>query len=444
MPNRNRRLIAGVAASLAALATLTACTGGAPGAPQTPAADEKPSGTLEVWVRAANDSVATYQMIFDAFKEKTGVEITSFATNTDFETKLNAAAAARDLPDVVINDASQVGNMMTQGVIQPIDKATIAGGENLSDKAWSSVTTLDGQTYGVPTSAQANVLLIRTDWLEKVGMKAPTTWDEFVAVAKAFTEQDPDGNGKADTYGVAIPGSTERGYLAWNWSSYLWQAGGDFVKVEGEKVTPAIDSPEALEAANLFKNLFCEAKVVQPGALSAPTSESNQAWYTGVAGMYLTGPYAYNTSDTDGLTGKYTAVAPPKGPDNSDVLAEGTTLYFMSGSKNPTAAKAFAEFMITPQAQEIGMVGNPKAAVVRLPVNQNVDAGKVRGDDEKWALAQKVYTESAHYEPNAIPQWQALRQATADALNASLVRCGDMAPALTTANDQFKQALARS
>ena len=74
----------------------------------------------------------------------------------------------------------------------------------------------------MPFSAQANVLLIRKDWLDKLGLQPPKTWDDLAKVAQAFTTQDPDGDGKADTYGLAVPGSTSRGYISWYWSSFLY------------------------------------------------------------------------------------------------------------------------------------------------------------------------------------------------------------------------------
>ena len=45
-------------------------------------------------------------------------------------------------------------------------------------------------------------IYVRQDWLDKLGLEIPTTWEELYEVAKAFTEQDPDGNGVADTYGL--------------------------------------------------------------------------------------------------------------------------------------------------------------------------------------------------------------------------------------------------
>lgn len=40
--------------------------------------------------------------------------------------------------------------------------------------------------------------LMRQDWLDNVGMEAPTTIDEWYEVLKAFKTQDPNGNGQAD------------------------------------------------------------------------------------------------------------------------------------------------------------------------------------------------------------------------------------------------------
>lgn len=47
---------------------------------------------------------------------------------------------------------------------------------------------------------------IRKDWMEKFGMTEPKSKAELIAFAKACVEQDPDGNGKADTYFTAGAG----------------------------------------------------------------------------------------------------------------------------------------------------------------------------------------------------------------------------------------------
>jgi multiple sugar transport system substrate-binding protein len=424
-----------VFAAVACATAIAGCSssGGKPAAEAT--------GPLKVWVRGANDSPKAYQAIFDAFTKQTGIKIETFFTLTDFETKLSAAATAHNLPDVVVDDASQMGNFESQGIIQPIDRKKIAGNDQLTDVAWNSAKDLKGDYYAVPFSAQANLLFIRSDWLQKLNLQTPKTWDDVLAVAKAFTTGDPDADGKADTYGLDIPGSTTRGYISWFWSTFLWQAGGDYFKSAGSgKFTSTINSPAAVQAARWFENLYCTDKVVQPSSLNDTTTETNKAFQTGVAGMYYTGPYAFATMDATKIKGKYVVVAPPAGPANAQTLAEGTDIYLMAGGKTSEAQK-LAEFMITPDSQKLGMTAVPSSTIVRLPINKTVDSASVHAGDPRWTLAQQVYQQSGHYEADNMPNWTQLRQATSDALNGLVAKCGDPAAALNTLNDKLNTLL---
>lgn len=49
-------------------------------------------------------------------------------------------------------------------------------------------------------------MFINKTWLDKLGLKVPTTWDELENVLKAFKEKDPNGNGKADEVPMNIRG----------------------------------------------------------------------------------------------------------------------------------------------------------------------------------------------------------------------------------------------
>ncbi len=400
------------------------------------------TGELTVWIRGAGDSPKAYQKIFDAFTAHSGIKVTiATATLTDFETKLTAAASAHRLPDIVIDDAAQLGNFESQGIVLPVDKAGFADAD-LTDLAWKSATDLHGQAYAVPFSAQANVLLVRKDWLDRLGLQPPRTWDELAAVAKAFTTRDPDGDGRADTYGLAVPGSTARGYASWFWSSFLYQAGGDFVKSTSDGTyAAAVDSPQALKAAQFLQTQVCTAKDVQPSVLGDDSTATNKAFQTGVAGLYLTGPYAFATMDATAVKGKYIAIAPPVGPSGSvATLAEGTDIFTMADSKSDEATK-LERFMVTPEAQKLGMIGVKSATVVRLSVDKNVDAAAVHGGDPRWRTAQQVYAGGGHYEWDNLPNWTALRQKSADELNRLLSSCGDTQTALTTLNGDLNTLL---
>jgi multiple sugar transport system substrate-binding protein len=440
-------LLLATAAALTTALTAAACSssspssGGSGGLPVSKNAHT--AGDLNVWIRGAGDSPKAYQKIFDAFTAQTGIKVTiGKATLTDFETALTAAATAHQLPDVVVDDAAQLGSFASSGLILPIDKAKFAGADQLTDQAWQSAADTKGQTYAVPFSAQANVLLVRKDWLDKLGLQAPKTWDDVAAVAKAFTTQDPDGNGKADTYGLAVPGSTARGYTSWFWSSFLYSAGGDFLNsAGGGKYTATVNTPQAVASAKFLEDQICTAKVVQPSVLGDDTTATNKAFQTGVAGMYLTGPYAYATMDATAIKGKYIAVAPPAGPDGkSGSLAEGTDVFTMADSKSDEAVK-LEQFMVTAAAQKLGMTAVPTATIVRLPVNKTVDASAEHGNDPRWQLAQQVYLGSGKYEFDNMPNWTQLRQKASDDLNKLLASCGDTKAALDSMNSDLNSIL---
>lgn len=69
---------------------------------------------------------------------------------------------------------------------------------------------IDGKYYGIPVINPTNIYRIpvvyRQDWLDKLGLSVPTTLEEFERVIYAFANEDPDGNGLKDTYGLSRQG----------------------------------------------------------------------------------------------------------------------------------------------------------------------------------------------------------------------------------------------
>lgn len=408
-------LAAGVGIAL----TLAAC--GTNGAAK---AEQDPKAPLELWARTTpgGDGEKGMKKLAAAFEQQTGQKVEVTAIFDDFETKLAQRAAQKDLPDIVMNDSSQLGTMVSQGIVREVDLSAIKGSDQLLEPALAAARAADGKTYGVPYSAQASALLIRKDWLKKVNLPAPATWDQLVTLAKAFTTQDPDGNGKADTYGLAVPGSTKRGYASWYFSNFLWAGGGDFVtKGADGKYKPAMTTPESEAATKWFRDLACTSKVIQPGAATMDTPPTNETFEAGKTGMYVVGPYLMPRFDSSLGKDKYEVVAMPKGPKDSTVLAEGGSVYLMAGSKNEAAQNAFASYAISEAGQKVGMEGE-KAFIVQLPVNKNVDISTVR-PDPRWKLYADVYKEHGRYAPS-VPNWTPIRQSTADTVNALIADCG--------------------
>ena len=92
------------------------------------------------------------------------------------------------------------------------DKYADAFGGNVFD--WYRI---DGKVYSIPMTrpgdAKRNVVGVRGDWLEELGLEVPKTLEDFEVVLDAFTYGDPDGNGEDDTYGF-----TGNNWTSWSLS----------------------------------------------------------------------------------------------------------------------------------------------------------------------------------------------------------------------------------
>jgi len=398
------------------------------------------AGELQVWIRASTESRRTYDAIAAAFKARTGVGIEYFNTITDFEQRLARAAAGSSLPDVVFDDAAYLGQFVSMGIVAEIDRAGLKGGADVVDRAWESARAADGRYYGVPTSAQAFALFIRKDWRAKLGLPLPRTWGDLEALARAFVERDPDGNGKRDTYGFVLPASTTRGYASWFLSSFVWQAGDDIVRAAPGGFKASLGKPTG-EALAFMRSLICQ-KLTQPGAINATTADAIPAFRSGQAGIFFTGPYHFAVFDKEPGKDRYEVVAPPPGPKDATVLAEGTSGYVMKASSKKSTALAFIEFVISPEGQELGMTGAGGQPVVRLPVNRKVDVRKVYRD-ERWDLIQELYSKNGRYVPR-VPNWQPIRQVTAEGFNRVLASCGsNIDQELAALSDKVNAELAK-
>ncbi|MDX2529075.1 sugar ABC transporter substrate-binding protein [Streptomyces europaeiscabiei] len=389
--------------------------------------------TLEVWTRSNPDPAATYERVFAAFTEKTGIRI-DYQPVINFDQQLQSRASTRDLPDVMINDTALMGSYQSQGLLKPIDPAAIEGHDQITDRTWASTVGIDGEHYGIPYSRQAQTLMIRKDWLKKLGLQAPTSWAEMLGVAKAFADRDPDGDGRKDTYGMVVPGSAQNGYAAWWGASFLWSGGAKIIEPDGKGYRPAMDSAAAVRTVTWMKdNLFCgDNGVIQPGAISAVTGTATN-FQDGNAGMYLTGPYNIATYDATPGKDKYAVVPFPAGPAGSTVLADGENVYFGARTGKTKQEQALAAFLISPEGQKLAMTGKNQP-VVRIPVNATLDAAQVR-DDPRWSVVQKAYEDASEQFPNA-PDFAPIKQDTADALNAVFTYCGsDVGTGLKELND---------
>ena len=135
---------------------------------------------------------------------------------SNYVDRLQIAMASGDLPDIIYNWGGADANYekwASDGLLAELDDKISKYPnltQNITREMWDGARSVKtGKIQQIPRPNVKNYwgYIINQKWLDKLGLKAPTTLDEFTAVAKAFTTQDPDGNGKADTYGVSSMGA---------------------------------------------------------------------------------------------------------------------------------------------------------------------------------------------------------------------------------------------
>lgn len=153
--------------------------------------------------------------------EKLGIKMETTLLGGDagnYDTKLRLAlTGSEDLPDVFpVYGTQMIADMIESGrakdITNDIEQYMPERLKEIYQKFPETYypLTKDGKIYGIaccPALTEGQVMIIRQDWLDNLGLKAPTNMDEFEAVIKAFTEDDPDGNGQKDTYGFTYSGS---------------------------------------------------------------------------------------------------------------------------------------------------------------------------------------------------------------------------------------------
>jgi len=238
--------------------------------------------------------------------EKTNInfKVMWYATGDDFIQKQKLAIASDDLPDVMSVDETTFRSLVEGGQVEDLSEAfekyasdkvkemyEIAGNRPL-EKA-----TIDGKLYAIPNisvlSDSISMAWVRQDWLDKLNLPAPKTVDDIVTVAKAFVEQDPDENNKADTVGLvgnnvdlysfAYTNSYDFTAIFHAFDSYpgLWQ------KDESGKAVYGSVTPETKQALAKLKEMY-ESGVIDKEFMIR--KDPGQLVNSGKAGLFF-GPW---------------------------------------------------------------------------------------------------------------------------------------------------------
>ncbi|GAB3614979.1 type 2 periplasmic-binding domain-containing protein [Humibacter ginsengisoli] len=286
---RRRTVLASAAALCATALALTGCTASTPKSTTATAAK---FSTLTVMAPYLSTQAPPSDNPVGAALDKvigTKLDVT-WVPNSSYGDKTNITLAGSDIPDVMViqgKDSGFVSNAEAGAFWDLTDYLKDYPNLKTNEPAVQEASSVNGKVYGIfrARDVMRTSVMVRKDWLKKLGLAMPKTTADLLKVAKAFTDDDPDGDGKKDTYGVVIP--KWPGGFATN-SPYdaieTWYgAGNDWYKTGG-KLEPSFTNPKWIDALNYEKKLV---PYMNPDYATLDSVNWNQPFLTGKAGIII-------------------------------------------------------------------------------------------------------------------------------------------------------------
>ncbi|WP_068782999.1 extracellular solute-binding protein [Paenibacillus phocaensis] len=364
--SRKKGFAAAVMLLLVFSVLLAGCGGGGGGGGNNEggnaAAEDKP--TLKLLRTYMADDYNSYP-VNQFLEEATGYKLQNdMLPQENPDDKLNLIMASNSDYDLVDAMNKQVYfNFAQNGALTDLTPLIDQYGPNIkkaiSPKSFAGVT-VDGKIYGIPTLNVSYVragLLIRTDWLEKVGKQMPTTLDEFVDVLKAFKDQDPGGNG-ANNIPMTIDAIGMLDNLTGAYGIF-----GSWTDVDG-KLVNVVDHPGLKDYITFIRDLYDQGLIDKEFATNKSATAAEK-FTSGRAGIYLTIWSSIPSFDealqknVPGAT--YQFIPPLKGPNGQSGFTEiggfNKITFVPKSAKHPEDAIKLVNAMLDPNTFKEMFIG---------------------------------------------------------------------------------------
>ncbi|MGG1516605.1 ABC transporter substrate-binding protein [Paenibacillus oryzisoli] len=276
------------------------------------------------------------------------------------EESLNVKLASGEMPDIM-SVVGTLKKLIDQNVAAPIDEALVRKyaptyAKFIDDnykQAWD-FGKYNGKLYALPStninSSYPTAVIWRDDWLKKVGItKMPETIQEVEQALTKFRNDDPDGNGKKDTYGMsdfAIPAIMGAfGRPAWDdiKAGVKEPVKAVVPMIKDGKVVVAGIQPEMKDALALLQKWY-KAGLIDPEFLTSENTTgywaNSQAFFNNRIGLTGKGLFAHWRNEVD--------------PSNPNDQGGGQFIEFKKSQPNGTYA--FGSAPVGPQ----GKSGTPQ------------------------------------------------------------------------------------
>lgn len=255
---------------------------------------------IEIWgTNTGYLPVEAGSELYNLYKEMMGVGIVQpyveWNGGETYLEQLNLRIAAGDMPDVFSPWNGIESELIESGALLDLtdllqEKAPHLW-ESIPEEMWDAVKANDptgeNRIYVIPQVLNygRNGGMIRQDWLDSLGLKMPTTQEEFVDVLRAFKNDDPNGNGVADE--ISTGGRAEVRWMGQMFGQYgiaMWEGYPQWDIYDGELTYSAV-TQNMKDCLEWMSELYAEG-LLDPETLLNDKSAWDGKINSGVVGVW--------------------------------------------------------------------------------------------------------------------------------------------------------------
>ncbi|NML43269.1 extracellular solute-binding protein [Ramlibacter sp. G-1-2-2] len=225
----------------------------------------------------------------------------------------------------------------------------------------------NGRTYGYSWEGGAMLMGIsRMDLMKKYGQKVPTTFDELGKVAEAI-------HGKED-----VTGFVSSNLHHWFLPPYMQGFGGDVFVNPPSNITPALDTPAAIEATDFYSRLL--AKYSPQGVLGYTEDQARAALIGGRSNIFIHSSSwvtAMLTAPESKVKDTALVTRMPAGPKGDFPASNSQGLGIPKNAKNKEAAWEFIKWALSPEISARIVKDTGHSSICRRSIIESADYKKI-------------------------------------------------------------------